>query len=77
MTDLLKPIRVRRISDQVFEQIRDLLFRGQVKTGEKLMPERELAQVLGVSRPTVREAISKLVTMGFLEHRHFRGHQAP
>jgi GntR family transcriptional repressor for pyruvate dehydrogenase complex len=73
MTDLLKPIRVKRISDQVFEQIRDLLFRGQLKTGERLMPERELAQALGVSRPTVREAINKLVTMGFLEHRQGQG----
>ena len=73
MTDLLKPIRVKRISDQVFEQLRDLLFRGQLKTGEKLMPERELAQALGVSRPTVREAINKLVTMGFLEHRQGQG----
>jgi GntR family transcriptional repressor for pyruvate dehydrogenase complex len=73
MTDLLKPVRVKRISDQVFEQIRDLLFRGQLKTGERLMPERELAQVLGVSRPTVREAINKLVTMGFLEHRQGQG----
>jgi GntR family transcriptional repressor for pyruvate dehydrogenase complex len=73
MTDLLKPIRVKRISDQVFEQIRDLLFRGKLKTGERLMPERELAQALGVSRPTVREAINKLVTMGFLEHRQGQG----
>jgi len=73
MTDLLKPIRVKRISDQVYEQIRDLLFRGHLKAGERLMPERELAQVLGVSRPTVREAINKLVTMGFLEHRQGQG----
>lgn len=73
MTDLLKPIRVKRISDQVYEQIRDLLFRGQLKRGEKLLPERELAQALGVSRPTVREAINKLVTMGFLVHRQGQG----
>ena len=73
MTDLLKPIQVKRISDQAFEQIRDLLFRGQLKTGEQIMPERELAQALGVSRPTVREAIKKLVTMGFLEHRQGQG----
>jgi GntR family transcriptional regulator, transcriptional repressor for pyruvate dehydrogenase complex len=73
MTALLKPIRVKRISDQVFEQIRDLLFRGQLKTGERLLPERELAQAMGVSRPTVREAINKLVTMGFLEHRQGQG----
>ncbi len=73
MTDLLKPIRVKRISDQVYEQLRDLLFRGQLKPGERLMSERELAQALGVSRPTVREAIHKLVTLGFLEHRQGQG----
>jgi len=73
MTELLKPIRVKRISDQVYEQIRDLLFRGQLKPGERLIPERELAQAMGVSRPTVREAINKLVTMGFLEHRQGQG----
>ncbi len=37
------------------------------------MPERDLAQAMGVSRPTVREAINKLVTMGFLEHRQGQG----
>ncbi len=37
------------------------------------MPERELAQALGVSRPTVREAIKQLVTMGLLEHRQGQG----
>jgi GntR family transcriptional repressor for pyruvate dehydrogenase complex len=76
MTALLKPIRVKRISDQVFEQIRDLLFRGQLKTGERLLPERELAQAMGVSRPTVREAI----TVGnhrFLEHRQDRALHRP
>ncbi len=72
MTDL-KPIRVKRISDQVYEQLRDLLFRGQLKPGERLLPERELARAVGVSRPTVREAINKLVTMGFLEHRQGQG----
>ncbi len=73
MTDMLKPIRVKRISDQVYEQIRDLIFRSHLKPGERLMPERDLAQAMGVSRPTVREAINKLVTMGFLEHRQGQG----
>jgi GntR family transcriptional repressor for pyruvate dehydrogenase complex len=73
MTALLKPIKVKRVSDQAYEQIRDLIFRGQLKPGEQIMPERELAQALGVSRPTVREAIKQLVTMGLLEHRQGQG----
>lgn len=70
---MLKPIKPKRISDQVFEQLRDLIFRGQFKPGEQLMTEREMAQNLGVSRPTVREAINKLVAMGLVEHRQGQG----
>ena len=73
MTIHLKPIKAKRVSDQAYEQIRDLIFRGQLKPGDQIMPERELAQALGVSRPTVREAIKKLVTMGLLEHRQGQG----
>ena len=50
-----------------------MIFRGQLKPGDQIMPERELALALGVSRPTVREAIKKLVTMGLLEHRQGQG----
>ena len=73
MTILLKPIKAKRVSDQAYEQIRDLIFRGQLKPGDQIMPERELALALGVSRPTVREAIKKLVTMGLLGHRQGQG----
>lgn len=73
MPALLKPIKVKRVSDQAYEQIRDLIFRGQLKPGEQIPPERDLAQALGVSRPTVREAIKQLVTMGLLEHRQGQG----
>jgi GntR family transcriptional regulator, transcriptional repressor for pyruvate dehydrogenase complex len=70
---MLKPIKPKRMSDQVFEQLKDLIFRGHLKPGERLMTERELAQNLGVSRPTVREAINKLVAMRLLEHRQGQG----
>jgi GntR family transcriptional repressor for pyruvate dehydrogenase complex len=70
---MLKPIKPKRMSDQVFEQLKDLIFRGHLKPGERLMTERELAQSLGVSRPTVREAINKLVAMHLLEHRQGQG----
>ncbi|NLI80466.1 MAG: FadR family transcriptional regulator [Deltaproteobacteria bacterium] len=70
---MLKPIKPKRISDQVFEQLRDLIFKGHLKPGEKLLAERDLARNLGVSRPTVREAIHKLVAMRLLEHRQGQG----
>ena len=69
----LKPIKPKRISDQVFEQLRELIFRGELKPGEQIMPERELADALGVSRTSVRDAIRKLVVMGFLEQKQGQG----
>jgi len=73
MNFALKPIKPKRISDQVFEQLRELVFRGQLKPGEQLMPERELAVALDVSRTSVREAINKLVVMGLLEQKQGQG----
>jgi len=69
----LKPIIPKRISDQVFDQLRELIFRGDYRPGEKIMNERELAQALNVSRNSVREAINKLVTLRFLEQRQGQG----
>ncbi|MGC9194355.1 MAG: FadR/GntR family transcriptional regulator [Syntrophobacteraceae bacterium] len=70
---MLTPIKPKRISDLVFEQLRDLVFKGQLGPGRRLLTERELAESLGVSRPTVREAINRLVTLGLLEHRQGQG----
>ncbi|SPF37029.1 GntR domain protein [Syntrophobacter sp. SbD1] len=70
---MLTPIKPKRISDLVFEQLRDLIFKGRIKPGEQLMTERELAESLGVSRPTVREAIHRLVALGLLDHRQGQG----
>ncbi|MCK9176057.1 MAG: FadR family transcriptional regulator [Desulforhopalus sp.] len=69
----LKPIKPKRISDQVFEQLRELIYRGDFKPGEQIPPERDLAQSMEVSRTSVRNAINKLVTMGLLEHRQGQG----
>ncbi|MBI5521885.1 MAG: FadR family transcriptional regulator [Desulfarculus sp.] len=70
---MFEVVRPKKISDQVFEQLRDLIFRGQLKPGQQILPERELAQSMGVSRPTVRAAINKLVDRGLLEHRQGQG----
>ena len=69
----LKPIKPKRISDQVFDQLKELIFRGEMKPGQKIMPERELSEALNVSRTSVRDAISKLVVMGLLEQRQGQG----
>lgn len=69
----LKPIKPKRISDQVFEQLRELIYKGEFKPGQQILPERDLAVSLAVSRTSVRNAINKLVTMGLLEHRQGQG----
>lgn len=69
----LRPIKPKRIADQVFEQLREKILRGEIKPGDQLLPERELAESLAVSRTTVRNALSKLITLNFLEQRQGQG----
>ena len=73
MTTLFKPIRPKKLSEEIFEQIKSLITDGQLKPGEKIPSEREMATLLGVSRPSVREAIMKLEAMGLLESRQGGG----
>ena len=49
-------VHLRRISDEIGEQVRAQLAAGQLQPGDKLPSERELAEKLGVSRNAVREA---------------------
>jgi GntR family transcriptional repressor for pyruvate dehydrogenase complex len=56
----LRPVETRRLYQQIADQIRDLIQRGVFKPGSKLPPERDLAQQLGVSRPSLREALIAL-----------------
>ena len=69
----LSPIQPKRISDQVFDQLREHILRGKLNPGERIMSERELAAAFNVSRTSVREAINRLTAMGFLEQKQGRG----
>jgi len=69
----LSPIKPKRISDQVFDQLREFILRGKLNPGERMMSERELATAFDVSRTSVREAINRLTTMGLLEQKQGRG----
>jgi len=62
-------VEARRLYRQVADQVRDLIERGELETGSRLPAERELAQMLSVSRPTVREALIVLEVEGFIDIR--------
>jgi GntR family transcriptional regulator, transcriptional repressor for pyruvate dehydrogenase complex len=62
-------IRTPRLSDQVVEQIQAAIFARQWKPGDKLPPEKELAEQFGTSRATIREAIRVLELAGLLKTR--------
>ena len=57
------------VPGQVIEQIKELLVKGELKRGDRLPPERQLADMLGVSRPSLREALRALEYAGMLETR--------
>lgn len=63
----------RRLYQQIADQIRALIAQGQFQPGSRLPPERELAQLLGVSRPSVREALIALEIGGRVEVRQGAG----
>lgn len=73
MAAVFKPIRPKKLSEEIVDQIKELIARGELNPGQKIPSERDLASFLGVSRPSVREAIMVLEAMGFLESRQGGG----
>lgn len=68
-----QPIKTKRIYEEIMEQLKDMISRGELKQGQKLPPERELAESLGVSRASVREALTALEAIGILDIRPGEG----
>jgi DNA-binding FadR family transcriptional regulator len=62
-------VATQRLYQQVAQQISDLIRAGELPEGGRLPAERDLAKRLGVSRPTVREAMIALEIAGFVEVR--------
>ena len=62
-------IEPRRLYRQIADQIRTLIKSGEFSAGARLPPERDLAKQLGVSRPSVREALIALEVEGLVEVR--------
>lgn len=65
----LRPVTRQSVPEHVFEQIMSDVLSGELAPGETLPSERKLAEVLGVSRPVVREALKRLTAAGLVEVR--------
>ena len=62
-------VQTEKLSTSVVRQIEQLILRGILRPGERLPPERELAERMNVSRPSLRDAISTLQDSGLLTAR--------
>lgn len=71
-TDFVKLSRSSASRDAT-RVIKELIISGRLKPGDRLPSERELSEMLGISRPTVRESIHALVAMNILQTRHGYG----
>jgi GntR family transcriptional repressor for pyruvate dehydrogenase complex len=71
--DEASPLLEVQAAEQVVRHVAVLIERKELRPGDRLPPERELAQELGVSRPTVRAGLHALAAMGVTESRQGSG----
>jgi GntR family transcriptional repressor for pyruvate dehydrogenase complex len=69
----ISPINMKRIYQSVVEQFVDLIKKGKLHVGQKLPSERVLAEMLNVSRASLREAFSAMEIIGLIEVRPGEG----
>ena len=69
----LAPIKSTRIYEEIVRQIKQLISEGQLKSGDRLPPERDRAEKFVVSRTSVREALRTLESLGLIEIRPGEG----
>ncbi len=71
--NFLQPINNKSMVQQVIDQLTGAMIKRQLRPGDKLPPEMELASSFGVGRNTVREAVKILISFGVLEIRRPEG----
>jgi GntR family transcriptional repressor for pyruvate dehydrogenase complex len=69
----VKQVKKSKVYHEIVHQIKDLISRGRIKPGDRLPPERELAELFKSSRNSVRDALRVLEQMGLIESRHGDG----
>jgi GntR family transcriptional repressor for pyruvate dehydrogenase complex len=70
---LFTPIKARKLSNEVYKQIVSLISSGDLKPGDKIPSERELAADMGISRQSIREALNRAEVMRLIEVRQSEG----
>src|SRR2546426_6638986 len=70
---MLRPVGKQRVAEEIVDQLRGLILKGAYAPGDKLPPERRLAEELGVNRASLREAIKSLEQMGLVKTRQGDG----
>jgi GntR family transcriptional repressor for pyruvate dehydrogenase complex len=69
----LAPIKSTRIYEEIVRQVKAMIAEGRLKSGDRLPPERDLAEKFVVSRTSVREALRALESLGLVEIRAGEG----
>ncbi len=62
-----KPLKKVRLYEEVVDQIKQAIYDGDLKAGDRLPSERELGRMFSVGRPTIREALRTLSVMDLIE----------
>jgi GntR family transcriptional repressor for pyruvate dehydrogenase complex len=73
LTPMYRTVKTSRLFEQIVQQVEDSILKGQLKPGDQLPAERDLAQRFGVSRTAVREAVKTLREKGLVEAYSGRG----
>ena len=63
----------KRLVDNIISEIKDKIIQGELKDGDMLASQDELAKTMGVSRASLREALNRLELMGLIESKQGRG----
>ncbi len=63
---MIEPLRTRKLAETIAEHIERMILEGVLRPGEKLASERDLAERLDVSRPSLRDALQMLESRGLL-----------
>ena len=66
-TELFSPIKNKSLKDDIISKFENLIFGGELKAGDKLPPERELARAMSVGRPIIHESLVELNAKGLVK----------